>query len=64
MVKEQKIAVNTFDDKRRFSDTYNSVLWSYNPSALKSKRAINLSKEELFPNHPKQLYHQQNHSLS
>ena len=33
MVKQKKIALNTFDDKRCYIDKYNSVPWGYNPSS-------------------------------
>ena len=33
MVKRKKIASNTFDGKRCFSDKYKSVPWAYNPSS-------------------------------
>ena len=31
MVKQQKIALNTFDDKRCYIDKYNSIPWGHNP---------------------------------
>ena len=31
MVKQKKIALNTFDDKRCYIDKYNSIPWGYNP---------------------------------
>ena len=33
MVKQKKIALNTFDDKRCYIDKYISVPWGYNPSS-------------------------------
>ena len=33
MVKQKKIALNTFDDKRCYIDNYISVPWGYNPSS-------------------------------
>ena len=33
MVKQKKIALNTFDDKRCYIDKNNSVPWGYNPSS-------------------------------
>ena len=32
MVKQKKIALNTFDDKRCYIDKYNSIPWGHNPS--------------------------------
>ena len=31
MVKQKKIALNTFDDKKCYIDKSNSVPWRYNP---------------------------------
>ena len=33
LVKQKKIALNTFDDKRCYIDKYISVPWGYNPSS-------------------------------
>ena len=33
MVKQKKIASNTFDDKKCYIDKYNSIPWGYNPSS-------------------------------
>ena len=33
MVKQKKIAFNTFDDKRCYIDEFISVPWGYNPSS-------------------------------
>ena len=33
MVKQKKIALNTFDDKRRYIDKYNSIPWGHNPTS-------------------------------
>ena len=33
MVKEKKLALNTFDYKRCYNDKYFSVPWGYNPSS-------------------------------
>ena len=33
MVKQAKIALNTFDDERSYNDEYISVPWSHNPSS-------------------------------
>ena len=33
LVKQKKIALNTFDDKRCYIDKYFSVPWGYNPSS-------------------------------
>ena len=33
MVKQTKIALNTFDDKRCYFDKYNSIPWGHNPSS-------------------------------
>ena len=32
MVKQKKIALNTFDDKRFYIDKYNSIPWAHNPT--------------------------------
>ena len=34
MVKQKKIALNTFDDKRYYIDKYNSIPWGYNPKKI------------------------------
>ena len=33
MVKQKKIALNTFDDKRCYNDKYNSIPWGHNPTS-------------------------------
>ena len=33
MVKQKKIALNTFDDKRCYIDKYNSIPWGHNPTS-------------------------------
>ena len=33
MVKQKKMALKTFDDKRCYIDEYDSVPWGYNPSS-------------------------------
>ena len=33
MVKQKKIALNTFDDKRCYIDKYNSIPWGHNPAS-------------------------------
>ena len=33
MVKQKKIALNTFDDKRCYIDKFNSIPWGHNPSS-------------------------------
>ena len=33
MVKQKKIALNTFDDKRWYIDKYNSIPWGHNPTS-------------------------------
>ena len=33
MVKQKKIALNTFDDKRCLIDKYNSIPWGHNPGS-------------------------------
>ena len=33
LVKQKKIASNTFDDKRCYIDKYFSIPWGYNPSS-------------------------------
>ena len=33
LVKQPKIAVNTFDDERCYTDKHNSIAWGYNPSS-------------------------------
>ena len=33
LVKQKKIALNTFDDKRCYTDKYSSVPWGHNPGS-------------------------------
>ena len=33
MVKQKKISLNTFDDKRCYIDKYNSIPWGHNPTS-------------------------------
>ena len=33
MVKQKKIALNTFDDKRCYIDKHNSIPWGHNPTS-------------------------------
>ena len=33
MIKQKKIALNTFDDKRCYIDKYNSIPWGHNPTS-------------------------------
>ena len=36
MVKQKKIALNTFDDRRCYTDKYNSIPWGHNPKESSS----------------------------
>ena len=33
MLKQEKIALNTFDDKRCYIDKYKSIPWGHNPTS-------------------------------
>ena len=53
MVKEKKIALNTFDDKRCHIDKYNSVPWGYNPSSYMTQKTNKIIINEICSTPPK-----------
>ena len=56
MVKQKKIASNTFDDKRCYLDKYISVPWGYNPSSQMTQKNIKLFINEIYSKPPKKNY--------
>ena len=56
MVKQKKIALKTFDDKRCYIDKYNSIPWGHNPTSKLSHKNIKIFINEIYSKGPKEIY--------
>ena len=56
MVKQKKIALKTFDDKRCYIDKYISIPWSHNPTSYMSQKNIKIFINEVYSKGPRKSY--------
>ena len=56
MVKQKKIALKTFDDKRFYIDKYNSIPWGHNPCSEMAQKNIKILMSEIYSKPPKKYY--------
>ena len=56
MVKQKKIALNTFDDKRRYIDKNKSIPWVHNPTSEMTQKDIKIFINEIYSKPPEKNY--------
>ena len=56
MVKQKKIALNTFDDKRCYIDKDESIPWGHNPTSSMTQKNIKIFTNEIYSKPPKKYY--------